>query len=233
MFDRFTETARRVLREAHEEALRRRHRSVDSEHLFLALLRQREGIALAVLDRLGLQRGAVMEYLERVLDSVSASAKPMTETPFGAGAARALEQSVQQARDLESNWVGTEHLLLALLQDGHSSVARTLGGHGVRFVTALTTVLPLFGKSIGPERGRRARLACDLLRDWDGALSNKRDGHRVGASAVARDAASGVGDAQEGRDELTVRGPTLSALELPRCEGLAITSYALVLQGVN
>jgi hypothetical protein len=51
--------------------------------------------------------------------------------------------------------------------------------------------------------------------------------------AVARDATGGVGGAQEGRDELTVRGPTLSALELPRCEGLAITSYALVLQGVN
>jgi hypothetical protein len=55
----------------------------------------------------------------------------------------------------------------------------------------------------------------------------------VGANALARDAAGGVGGAQEGRDELTVRGPTLSALELPRCEGAAITTYALVLQGVN
>ena len=58
-------------------------------------------------------------------------------------------------------------------------------------------------------------------------------GSAWGAHAVARDAAGGLGGAQEGRDELTVRGPTRSALELPRCEGLAITSYALVLQGVN
>jgi hypothetical protein len=50
---------------------------------------------------------------------------------------------------------------------------------------------------------------------------------------VACGAAGGVGVAQEGKDALTVRGPTLSALELPRCDGLAITSYALVLQGVN
>jgi hypothetical protein len=55
----------------------------------------------------------------------------------------------------------------------------------------------------------------------------------LGAHAVARDAASHVGGTQEGRDELTVRGPTLSAVELPRCEGLAITPYARVLQGVN
>jgi hypothetical protein len=76
-------------------------------------------------------------------------------------------------------------------------------------------------------------LARDVLHDRDGALADERDWHRVGADALARDAAGGVGGAQEGRDELTVRGPTLSALELPRCEGVAITSYALVLQGVN
>jgi ATP-dependent Clp protease ATP-binding subunit ClpC len=153
MFDRFTETARRVLREAHEEALRRRHRSVDPEHLFLALLRQRQGIALAVLDRLGLQRDAVTEDFEGVLASVGAAAKPVTETPFGLGAAHALEQSVQQARDLESNWVGTEHLLLGLLHDGDSPVARTLGAHRVRFETAFATVLTLLGKSTGSDQG--------------------------------------------------------------------------------
>ena len=63
-------------------------------------------------------------------------------------------------------------------------------------------------------------MARDLLHDGDGALAHERDRDRVGAHAVAC-------------HELTVRRPTLSALELPRCEGLAITSYAQVLQGVN
>jgi len=67
MFDRFTETARRVIREAHEEAQRCQHRSVNAEHLFWAMLRQRDGIALAVLDRLGLQRSALIEDVEGVL----------------------------------------------------------------------------------------------------------------------------------------------------------------------
>jgi len=148
MFNRFTETACRVIREAHEEAQRRHHRSVNSEHLFWAMLRQRKGIALAVLDRLGLQRGAVTEDLEGVLASVGA-ARPVTEIPFGRETAQALERSIQQALYLESNWVGTEHLLLGLLQDRHSPVARILGAHGVRFETALATVLTLLGKPIG------------------------------------------------------------------------------------
>ena len=104
-----------------------------------------------MLDRLGLQRGAVTEDLDGVLASVGAAAKPVTEIPFGLGAARALERSVQQALYLESNWVGTEHLLLGLLHDGHSPVARILHAHGVRFETALATVLALLGKPTGTD----------------------------------------------------------------------------------
>jgi len=71
----FTETTRRLIREAHEEAHRRRHRSVGPEHLVIAMMRQREGMALAVLHRLGLQRAAVTEDLEGALASVPAAAK--------------------------------------------------------------------------------------------------------------------------------------------------------------
>ncbi len=120
MLNSFTETARRLIREAHEEAHRRRHRSVGPEHLVVAMMRQREGMALAVLHRLGLQRAAVTEDLEGALARVGAAARPATEIPFSPEAARALERSIQQARYLESNWVGTEHLLLGLLYDEHS-----------------------------------------------------------------------------------------------------------------
>ncbi len=156
MLDGFTETARRLIREAHEEAHRRRHRSVGPEHLVIAMMRQREGMALAVLQRLGLQRAAVTEDLEGALASVGAAAGPATEIPFSPEAARALERSIQQARNLESNWVGTEHLLLGLLYDGHSLAARTLNAYGVRFETALATVLNLLGEPAGPEPRHRS-----------------------------------------------------------------------------
>lgn len=151
MFERFTETARRIIREAHEEAQRRRHRSVNAEHLFWAMLRQRNGIALAVLDRLGVQRSAVIEDLERAVSKLDAADQPVTEIAFGREAMQALERSIQQARDLEGNWVGTENLLLGLLHDEHAPVARILGARGVNFEAALAMVLDLLGKPSGPE----------------------------------------------------------------------------------
>jgi ATP-dependent Clp protease ATP-binding subunit ClpC len=155
MFNRFTETARRVIRDAHEEARRRHHCFVDPEHLVLAMMRQRDGMALSVLDRLGLQRDAVIEDLESALASAGA-AKPATEIPFSPEAARALERSIQQAMHLESSWVGTEHLLLGLLYDGDSLAAKTLAARGVRFETALAAVPNLLGKPTGPEPRHRS-----------------------------------------------------------------------------
>ena len=58
-------------------------------------------------------------------------------------------------------------------------------------------------------------MARDLLHDWDGTLADERDGHRMGAHAVARDAAGGVGGAEEGGSDLSVLGSALPALELP------------------
>jgi ATP-dependent Clp protease ATP-binding subunit ClpC len=116
-----------------------------------AMLRQRNGIALAVLDRLGVQRSAAIEDLERALSNVGAADKRVTEIPFGREAVQALERSIQQARDLEGNWVGTETLLLGLLHDERAPVARILGAHGVNFEAVLAMVLELLGKPSGPE----------------------------------------------------------------------------------
>jgi len=120
------------------------------------MVRQRDGMALSVLDRLGLQRHAVMEDLEGALASAGA-AKPATEIPVSPEAARALERLIQQAIRLESSWVGTEHLLLGLLYDGASLAAKTLAARGVRFETALAAVLNLLGKPTGPEPRHRSR----------------------------------------------------------------------------
>ncbi len=106
MFDRFTEGARRVLREAHEEALRRRHRSVDSEHLFLALLRQREGIALAVLDRLGLRRGA--DRLGRLLLVTLEAARR-----------RADAHPLPTLRTWLDSWAGIGHVAVGMHRQGY------------------------------------------------------------------------------------------------------------------
>jgi hypothetical protein len=71
---------------------------------------------------------------------------------------------------------------------------------------------------------RRARLARDLLHDGDGTLANERDGHRVGADAVAGDAAGGEGGAEEGR----VRDDTLSAPEVLALQRIRRRRYLML-----
>ncbi len=90
----------------HEEALRRRHRSVDSEHLFLALLRQREGIALAVLDRLGLRRGA--DRLGRLLLVTLEAARR-----------RADAHPLPTLRTWLDSWAGIGHVAVGMHRQGY------------------------------------------------------------------------------------------------------------------
>ena len=115
MFERFTERARRVIILAREEAGRFRHDFVGTEHILLGLIRDGEGIATAVLQRLGLRLETVKAEVERALAGFP---KTLTfgEVPFTPQAKRVLELSIEEARQLGHNYIGTEHLLLGLMQ---------------------------------------------------------------------------------------------------------------------
>src|SRR5262249_61897144 len=103
-----------------------------------------------VADGAGLRRGRVRAHWGGVHSGLAAAAEPVNEIPFGMPTKRALERAIEQARRLESRWVGTEHLLLGLLHDGHSQASRTLGAHGVNFQTTLATVSSLLGEPTEP-----------------------------------------------------------------------------------
>jgi ATP-dependent Clp protease ATP-binding subunit ClpC len=116
VFERFTERARRVIILAREEAGRFRHDFVGTEHILLGLIRDGEGIATAVLQRLGLKLETVKAEVERALAGFP---KTLTfgEVPFTPQAKRVLELSIEEARQLGHNYIGTEHLLFALLEE--------------------------------------------------------------------------------------------------------------------
>ena len=115
MFERFTERARRVIILAREEAGRFRHDFVGTEHILLGLIRDGEGIATAVLQRLGLRLETVKAEVERALAGFP---KTLTfgEVPFTPQAKRVLELSIEEARQLGHNYIGTEHILLGLIR---------------------------------------------------------------------------------------------------------------------
>jgi len=117
VFERFTERARRVIILAREEAGRFRHDFVGTEHVLLGLIRDGEGIATAVLQRLGLRLETVKAEVERALAGFP---KTLTfgEVPFTPQAKRVLELSIEEARQLGHNYIGTEHLLLGVLFAG-------------------------------------------------------------------------------------------------------------------
>ncbi len=124
MFERFTERARQVVVRAQEEARTLRHGHVGSEHILLGLLREREGIASRALASFEITLERARGEVVRIV-GVGQDAAP-SQMPFSPDAKRALELAMQEARNLGHNYIGTEHLLLALLTLGDGVATRIL-----------------------------------------------------------------------------------------------------------
>lgn len=130
MYERFTDQARQVMQLADDEARRRHQGAFGSEHILLGLVRQRGGVADAVLTNLGVDLKGIRVEVERELGAIVSQATgpnpsgALTATPL---ARRVIEYAVIEARQLQHAYVGTEHLLLALLRVRDTVVARVPG----------------------------------------------------------------------------------------------------------
>jgi excisionase family DNA binding protein len=128
-FDKFTERARKVLTLAQEEAKRFKHNYIGTEHLLLGLVREGEGVAVKVLNSLGVEletlRGAV-EFIIGRGDRVV-----LGEVGLTPRAKRAIELAVDEARRLNHHYIGTEHLLLGMVREGEGIAAGVLKSLGV------------------------------------------------------------------------------------------------------
>ncbi|WP_217704839.1 ATP-dependent Clp protease ATP-binding subunit [Victivallis sp. Marseille-Q1083] len=121
----FTPRARHVLVLAQKEAERFNHDAVGSEHLLLGLLVLGEGVAVSVLKAMGLNLDKLRIEVEKVC-GVGGPTKTAGLIPFTPQLKRILILAATEARAMNYNFIGTEHLLLALLRDGESSAARIL-----------------------------------------------------------------------------------------------------------
>ena len=130
MHDKFTERVRKVMYLAREEAARLQHDYIGTEHLLLGLIREGEGIAANVLSNLGLDLDVIRQAVESMVASPGGTLT-IGEIPFTPKAKRVLELSIDEARQLGHNYVGTEHLLLGLIREGEGVAARVLLELGV------------------------------------------------------------------------------------------------------
>ncbi|KAI7736478.1 hypothetical protein M8C21_012083 [Ambrosia artemisiifolia] len=128
MFERFTEKAIKVIMLAQEEARRLGHNFVGTEQILLGLIGEGTGIAAKVLKSMGISLKDARVEVEKIIGRGSGFVA--VEIPFTPRAKRVLELSLEEARQLGHNYIGSEHLLLGLLREGEGVAARVLENLG-------------------------------------------------------------------------------------------------------
>ena len=124
VFERFTERARRVVVLAQEEARTLKHNYIGTEHILLGLLREEEGLAARVLERLDITVERVRAQVVRIADSGEEVASG--QIPFTPRAKKVLELALREALSLGHDYIDTEHLLLGLVRENDGVGARIL-----------------------------------------------------------------------------------------------------------
>lgn len=176
MFKRFTERARRIVILAREEAERYRHEYLGTEHLLLGLLKDGGGIAVSVLNKMGVDIKLMKEKVEKNLPQSSASLN-IGDIPFTSRAKKVLEYSVEEARSMGHNYIGSEHILLGLVKEKNGKAAKILSSFGIHFSEVKENVLNFLKEPVTtlPEESKTPVLN-EFSRDLtDLAISGKLD----------------------------------------------------------
>jgi ATP-dependent Clp protease ATP-binding subunit ClpC len=145
MFERFTEKAIKVIMLAQEEARRLGHNFVGTEQILLGLIGEGTGVAAKVLKSLGVNLKDSRIEVEKIIGRGSGFVA--VEIPFTPRAKRVLELSLEEARQLGHNYIGTEHLLLGLIREGEGVAARVLENLNVDLTKVRTQVIRMLGET--------------------------------------------------------------------------------------
>ncbi|CCW36459.1 ATPase with chaperone activity, ATP-binding subunit [Chthonomonas calidirosea] len=129
MWQRFTERARRVVFFAQEEAGRLGENYVSTEHLLLGLVRESDSVAARILERMGVSLGRIRSEIERQVSH--GDGRPTQDMQLTPRAKRVIDLAYDEARQLNNNYIGTEHLLLGLIREGEGLAGRVLAKLGV------------------------------------------------------------------------------------------------------
>jgi ATP-dependent Clp protease ATP-binding subunit ClpC len=158
MYERFTDRARKVMQLANQEAQRFNHEYIGTEHVLLGLIKEGSGVAANVLKNLDVDLRKIRLEVEKLVQS-GPDMVTMGKLPQTPRAKKVIEYSMEEARNLNHNYVGTEHILLGLLREQEGVAAQVLMNLGLKLEEVRDEVLNLLGHGIEggePERGGRA-----------------------------------------------------------------------------
>lgn len=157
MFERYNQSARRALFFARYAVSQLGAISIEPEHLLLGLIRENEGMAPRILAELHISAERLREEIEG--QSVFHEKVPSSrEIPFSAAAQQVLQAAVEEADRIGHRDIGTEHMLLGLMREGHSTAAALLTSHGLRLDDARNAVVKLLAESPNPSPAALASL---------------------------------------------------------------------------
>jgi ATP-dependent Clp protease ATP-binding subunit ClpC len=150
MFERFTDRARKVMALANQEAQRFNHEYIGTEHILLGLVKEGSGVGANVLKNLNVDLRKVRMEVEKLVKS-GPEMVTMGKLPQTPRAKRVIEYAIEEARNLNHNYVGTEHLLLGLLREQDGVAAQVLIHLGLKLEEVREEVLNLLGAGVEPE----------------------------------------------------------------------------------
>ena len=151
MFERFSDRARRAIVHAQEEARLLSHDYIGTEHILLGLLAERAGVAARALDSLNVTLEAGREQVREIVGEGSQEQGQRGHIPFTPRAKKVLELSLREALNLRSEIIGTEHLLLGLIDEGDGVGAQILDRLGAPAETVRERVVELAKTEPDPE----------------------------------------------------------------------------------
>ncbi|MCP4189416.1 MAG: ATP-dependent Clp protease ATP-binding subunit [Planctomycetaceae bacterium] len=154
MYERFTDRARKVMQLANQEAQRFNHEYIGTEHILLGLVKEGSGVAANVLKNLDVDLRKIRLEVEKLVQS-GPEMVTMGKLPQTPRAKKVIEYSMEEARNLNHNYVGTEHILLGLLREQEGVAAQVLMNLGLKLEEVREEVLNLLGH--GMEGGETTR----------------------------------------------------------------------------
>jgi len=154
MYERFTDRARKVMQLANQEAQRFNHEYIGTEHVLLGLVKEGSGVAANVLKNLDVDLRKIRLEVEKLVQS-GPEMVTMGKLPQTPRAKKVIEYSMEEARNLNHNYVGTEHILLGLLREQEGVAAQVLMNLGLKLEEVREEVLNLLGHGVEGEAGER------------------------------------------------------------------------------
>ena len=167
MWQRFTERARKVVFFAQEEAQKFGEGYVSTEHLLLGVCREEDSVAARVLGMCGIGLSRIRQEVEKQLPQ--GDARPSQDMTLTPRAKRVIDLAYDEARNLNNNYIGTEHLLLGLIREGDGLAGRVLAKLGVELEKARKDVMALQDQETRENSSSGARPSPQTPGDWKAA----------------------------------------------------------------